>query len=153
MTRRSTLLLLLSFFLHACGYLVRRFRSKPLNRFNFDRSGQTNEPRNIINIVKSILNENNKTESLLNIIAYGDKFLEKSSSDNVREQVSDFSRNIFLSSLNANGWNKVPGCLSDVRVKASIIAESNVVSVIGVADSRIARGLIAILCDVSMLEY
>lgn len=93
-------------------------------------------------ILSSILNERNTTESLIKIIEYGDKF----SNDVIQH-------NPFLIASETLGWSKVPGCLSDVRVKASIDLGTNIVEVVGVADSRVARGLLAVLCNVRIFLF
>lgn len=105
-------------------------------------------------ILFSILNERNTTESLIKIIEYGDKFWE-TSTDTLQKQFSNdvIQHNPFLIASETLGWSKVPGCLSDVRVKASIDLGTNIVEVVGVADSRVARGLLAVLCNVRIVLY
>jgi len=177
--------LFLSLLLLALGnngfYMPQLIKSRSFLSLN-QRASNSNNKIRVIDIVASILNKNNKTESLLNIIAYGDNFLETSSETNysassitddyskslspntitaskdfvikVVEQTSitnNPTKNPYLAVSKAYGWSKVPGCLSDVRVKASINADSDVVRVVGVADSRVARGLLAILCNVSII--
>ena len=82
----------------------------------------------------------NTTATLINLIKYGDTWCEESPTSN-------------SSSLS---WERVPGCMADVRVSSHIAVGSNCalgaeeglrVEFYAAADSRVARGMIALLCQ------
>lgn len=101
----------------------------------------------LINLASKIMTKNDTVSSLTSLITFGDSWWTNSSS------------NPSLWAVQQNDtmdWQRVSGCLSDVRVRTHIAdshsedgkTEDGHITVKGVADTRIARGLVALLVEV-----
>lgn len=93
-------------------------------------------PESLKSLAVTVVDPMNSTSTLLNLVALGDKFSDKDSMGN-------------YSLLHVSKrWQRVPGCLSEVYVGAET-DEDGRVYIEGFADSRIARGLLALVCEVA----
>jgi tRNA-5-taurinomethyluridine 2-sulfurtransferase len=84
-------------------------------------------------VINNVCKEDNITATLVSIIALGDAF-----------KVPGSTNNSFYEGV-PQSWERVPGCMADARVNAYVL--NNHVVIEGVADSRVAQGLIALLSD------
>ena len=93
--------------------------------------------------------EKNVTASLLSLVSIGDTYFrsyrdDESSSNNSAEHLHKSSQ-----------WTKVRGCIADVSIKVTIVnndisaSRGTRVYITGKADSRIAQGLLALICKVN----
>ena len=89
---------------------------------------------------------NNMTATLINLIEYGDNYVINSDTNN--------EYNINTNSIKAtsflpihSSWPKVSGCMADVRMKVNVDQsnDNHPVTINAVADSRVARGMAALL--------
>ena len=89
---------------------------------------------------------NNMTATLINLIEYGDNYVINSDTNN--------EYNINTNSIKAtsflpihSSWAKVSGCMADVRMKVNVDQSNDnyPVTINAVADSRVARGMAALL--------
>jgi hypothetical protein len=89
--------------------------------------------------IKGLLNiaENNSSSFLVNLIKFGDIWL--TTNENNQKQIEK------------QEYTRVPGCNSVVYVRASVSSEK-IVRIEGSADSRIANGMLAVLCLVCTLQ-
>jgi hypothetical protein len=90
----------------------------------------------------------NATATLVNLINLGDVWSLKSGN-------RDFDLPFQLS---LNGFDRVPGCMADARVKTNLMDVSDGgnearVEISGWADSRVAQGMLALLSQVLNTEY
>ena len=89
-------------------------------------------------ISATLVDKLNGTKTLLNLVQYGDRF-------------SSYTENILDNKLieSKQKWVKVPGCMANVHIVVNLI-QNDFVELYGVADSRLARGLVALLCQVCL---
>ena len=101
-------------------------------------------------ICKAVAVPSNTTATLINLIQYGDTW----AADAKRKSTGEFDR--------YKRGDKVRGCMADVRIVTTFIHElegkentenclskSSRISIEGSADSRVAQGILALLCQVS----
>lgn len=95
----------------------------------------------LFHFASSISVPSNTTATLLNLIKFGDEWSAKQEERYGNEN------------LLHNQWERVPGCMADVRIKTEVTKYNiddkldNVCTFKAVADSRVARGMIALLCE------
>ena len=77
--------------------------------------------------------QGNTTATLMNLIALGDEF------ETPNKDKKNFYEGI------PDTWQRVPGCMADARVYTTLQEDREKVKVEGVADSRVAQGLVALL--------
>lgn len=87
----------------------------------------------------------NNTRTLLNLISLGDAYYEERSSGYYKDPSS--SSNI------RQNFQRVQGCLSDVRITTAWNEPKKTIYISGIADSRIARGLLALLSQVNSFAF
>jgi sulfur transfer protein SufE len=84
---------------------------------------------------------NNITATLINLIQFGDSWATETN-PNPSAAFDRFRKG-----------DKVPGCMADVRITTTFNYDSPLgnpkISVEGSADSRVAQGILALLCQVS----
>lgn len=78
--------------------------------------------------------EGNTTSTLLNLIKLGDEYLASS--------LPEATLNKSFYKKYKSHWQRVPGCMADARIYTSLKGDK--IAVVGVADSRVAQGLIAL---------
>ena len=82
--------------------------------------GKTNRLNRLFSICKYISPDSNSTRTLLNLIHYGDNWLEK------RRRYTDNESN-FTADINQlfklDGYDKVSGCMASVYLKTSLLPE------------------------------
>lgn len=78
-------------------------------------------------------NRNNITASLLRLVSFGDNYF--------------ISNDLRIENLNFTPLTKVRGCIAEVKVKVAL-SDSKKIFVSGNADSRIAQGMLALVCKV-----
>lgn len=87
-------------------------------------------------LASTIAVPNNKTATLINLITYGDIWQQQ-------HQQTDITH--------TDTWDKVVGCMADVRIKTIVITTASSYiekyAIKATADSRVARGMIAMLSD------
>ena len=101
-------------------------------------------------ICKAVAVPSNTTATLINLIQYGDTW----AADAKRKSTGEFDR--------YKKGDKVPGCMADVRIVTTFIhdldgkectenrlGKSPRISIEGSADSRVAQGILALLCQVN----
>ena len=92
-------------------------------------------PEALIDLASTVINPVNSTATLLNLVSLGDNLPRE----------FDVSQGPQL--LVPKTWVRVPGCLSEVYVGV-VVDEDGKVKIEGKADSRIARGLFALVSKV-----
>ncbi len=103
------------------------------------------ERATLLDVANSVIAKGNAVQTFQNLVAFGDQYFGP--------QVDDY---IYFENLNQD-WVKVPGCIANVRINVHL-STNNIdlrpqIQVDGFADSKIARGLLAILCKVISVEY
>jgi hypothetical protein len=104
-------------------------------------------------ICKSVAVSTNQTATLVNFIQLGDIWAAETS----KNAIGEFKR--------FREGDKVPGCMADVRITTSFqyparnlagltsVSSSNpTITIDGSADSRVAQGILALLCKVSSCD-
>jgi hypothetical protein len=155
------LLLLLILLLFSCfsysyrsiiknNYHYHKYNSnkKLCNSNIFDDGDDNNNDREISKLLEEasrITVTNNMTATLINLIEYGDNYVVNNSDYN-NSDANSIKATSFLPTHST--WTKVSGCMADVRMKVSIDKSNQLkpVFIDSVADSRVARGMAAVLC-------
>ena len=119
-----------------------------------------NNNERIYEISNRLVDKTNATLTLINLINYGDQLFDQPLYLN--KQSSDNNYNLFINLDLNSDWVKVKGCMADVRIKVILktdksshsydnsIDEISSITLDGIADSRVARGLLALLIEVSV---
>jgi len=147
------LLIIILVLFSSCSYsyrLINKYNyyyyssNKLYNSNLFDDDNKFNK---LLNEASKITVNNNMTATLINLIEYGDNYI-------VNNNIEDY--NINTNSIKATSflpihstWAKVSGCMADVRMKISINKSNQLQTVLidSIADSRVARGMAALLCN------
>ena len=90
---------------------------------------------------------NNMTATLIKLIEYGDNYVINK---DVNNEYNIDTNSIIATSLLPihSSWSKVSGCMADVRMKVIVDRSNDLlpITIDAVADSRVARGMAALLC-------
>jgi len=93
-------------------------------------------------LARSVAVQSNATATLVNLIALGDEHCRQNNNKGI-----GFGAGKSLPS----SWERVPGCMADARICLQPhqvqVGKELVMDVEGVADSRVAHGLVALLCQ------
>lgn len=121
---------------------IQSFKGRRLPRFGeiFSyKSPVQSHKSSVIDLTTALVSKENITQTLLNLIAYGDTHYSDT------DVLLNHSHNDPF-----DDWVKVSGCLANVNIKvtAALLNDNMLYQIIGTADSRIARGLLTILCEV-----
>jgi len=135
------------------GFKRQPFRSKISNRYDKSRANlyihrsassasrllSTKAERALYEVIKNVSVDGNTTATLLNVIRMGDSFMRQQIcvEDKVEADQLEFYNNV------ESHWEVVPGCMADARLWTSITSSGTEIQ--GIADSRVAQGMIAIL--------
>lgn len=87
--------------------------------------------------------EGNVKESLLNLIRFGDIWAKTSGE-------AGLDINLLTEE---EGYIAVPGCMAAVKIKVNIDPVADTVSINGLADSRVALGMLAVVSQVEFLLF
>lgn len=104
-----------------------------------------NKFQTLDSIASELVVPGNTTATLLNLISLGDHW----TADKHEPQLIGFGSSKTI----PPHWEKVPGCMADARIHTSITSQESsmnpsdpVVALEGIADSRVALGMVAMLC-------
>lgn len=121
-----------------------------LNIIHFENTdGDDDEDVHNVNRIQ-LSAKKNATASLLGLVSFGDTYFRNGHDDGS-------SLNDNLCSHKSSSWTKVRGCIADVRIKITMTnnhenpSTGTRVYITGTADSRIAQGMLALICKVSYL--
>lgn len=84
-------------------------------------------------VMKDVRVQGNTTATLVNLISLGDDF-----------KTPNEGKSNFYEGIPAH-WQRVPGCMADARVFTTLDEKEQKVKIEGVADSRVAQGLVALI--------
>lgn len=115
------------------------------NIIYFESLSGDDEPDHEVSTIK-LPDEKNVTASLLSLVSIGDTYFHSSRDD--ESSLSHSSHHFYKSSQ----LTKVRGCIADVSIKVAISnnhASAARLYITGKADSRIAQGLLALICKVN----
>jgi sulfur transfer protein SufE len=106
-------------------------------------------PKHIVNIKEQVVDNTNVSATLRNLIRYGDNWLHNQCSAPNEQAVKKGDPY----SVSHTGFERVTGCTSTVSIRTSFNPcttedTKRKVHVEGSADSRVTRGMLAILCNV-----
>lgn len=100
-------------------------------------------PSNLESLAAELVVAGNSTATLLNLISFGDRW----SSNRRQGDGIGFGVDLQLPAT----WERVPGCMADARLLATCCSPNQSgaephVTIDGAADSRVAHGMLALLC-------
>jgi len=135
---RILLLLLFYAFAFVDGFM-RTFSARKRRANLFPLKARQGE---LLRLARSVAVPSNATATLVNLIALGDEHFRQNNDKGL-----GFGEGKSLPST----WERVPGCMADARIclqpRELQLGEDSVMDVEGVADSRVAHGLVALLCQ------
>ena len=139
--------------------LHRKLNAELINYEELSTQLDNNNER-IYEISNRLVDKTNATLTLINLINYGDQLFDQPL--HLNKQSSDNNYNLFINLDQNSDWVKVKGCMADVRIKVTLNIDKSVhscdessddsssITLDGIADSRVARGLLALMIEVSV---
>ena len=143
--------------------LHRKLNAELINYEELSTQLDNNNNERIYEISNRLVDKTNATLTLINLINYGDQLFDQPL--HLNKQSSNNNYNLFINLDHNTDWVKVKGCMADVRIKVTLnidtnnlnydesIYERSSITLDGIADSRVARGLLALLIEVSIYIY